>query len=67
LIEVSTSFDGAFVHLCLLTCTFTSKKYQNPIPEPGTIISGFADNKKKKKKYKTLLLVKQQNCYPNSV
>ena len=23
-IEVSTSFDGAFVHFCLLTCTFTS-------------------------------------------
>jgi hypothetical protein len=25
-------------------------KYQNRIPEPGTTISGFADNKKKKKK-----------------
>jgi hypothetical protein len=24
-------------------------KYQNRIPEPGTTISGFADNKKKKK------------------
>jgi hypothetical protein len=25
-------------------------KYRNRIPEPGTIISGFADNKKKIKK-----------------
>ena len=24
LIEVSTSFEGAFSHFCLLTCTFTS-------------------------------------------
>jgi hypothetical protein len=24
-------------------------KYQNRIPEPGTTISGFAENKKKKK------------------
>jgi hypothetical protein len=41
-------------------------KYRNRIPKPGTTISGFADNKKKKKKKinpeinKTLLLVKQQ-------
>ena len=25
-------------------------KYRNRIPEPGTTISGFAENKKKKKK-----------------
>jgi hypothetical protein len=25
-------------------------KYRNQIPEPGTTISGFADNKNKKKK-----------------
>jgi hypothetical protein len=26
----------------------SKKKYRNPIPEPGTTISGFADNKKTK-------------------
>ena len=29
---------------------FSKIKYRNWIPEPGTTISGFVDNKKKKKK-----------------
>jgi hypothetical protein len=42
-------------------------KYRNRIPEPGTTISGFADNLKKKSNpdrptLDFLLLVKQQKC-----
>jgi hypothetical protein len=29
-----------------LGAEISEKKYRNPIPEPGTTISGFADNKK---------------------
>ena len=46
------SKEGRKTAYVVILPEISKKKYRNPIPEPGTTISGFADIKKKKKKKK---------------
>jgi hypothetical protein len=40
---------GRSIIQVIILLEFSKIKYRNQIPEPGTTISGFVDNKKKKK------------------